>query len=138
MTSRQLTFAERRDLEKYLSMSTNELVRDLNFSLLPKSNSESIDEMLRGRFFLLSDIKTILHPTIVSSRTTLLLSEVRQVFQRDWSFIDSLEKTLAQQPSEEALITFIYDFLDKNMDYLHAQLSVATYICRVGVKEFLT
>lgn len=138
MRSQQLSFGERKVLEKYMAMPTDELIRELNLSLLPNSGAANLSDMLRGRFFLKSDLKTISDPSILSPRTELFLSEVKQTFKSNSGFLDSLEKVLIQQPSEEVLITLIYDHLDKHLDTSRDLLRVATYICRVGIKEFLS
>ncbi len=137
MSSRQLTFDESKTLKKYMSMSTDELVRDLNISVLPKASSDNIDDILRGRFFLRSDIQTFTDPRIVSSRTKLLLSQTKQLLQSNQGFIDSLEKLLAQRPTDEELITFVYDFLETHGDRRRSQMRIVTYICRAGIKAFL-
>jgi hypothetical protein len=104
---------------------------------LPASGADNIIDMLRGRFSPLTDIKTAFHPFIVSSRTNLLLSETRKFLQSNQGFIDSLGKFLAQNPTDEELITFVYIFLEDHGDRSHSQMMIATYICRVGIKEFL-
>lgn len=138
MSSRQLTFAESKNLKKYMAMSTEELIRELNFSLIPKSSAESFNELLRGRFWVLSDIKTIFKPLIITSRINLFLSETRQILLSDPTFIHSLEKLLALEPTDEELITFVYDFLETHGDRRRSQMRIATYICRVGIEAFLS